>query len=61
MRNYSRDSSVFGAIYLIVGLFVAYSHGYLAGITTIAALFSALLAVIAWPLLFFGIDLHLTM
>ncbi len=61
MSNTSRNSSAAGTIYLIIGLFVAYSHGYLAGLVTVSALLSAILAVVAWPLLFLGVDLHISL
>jgi uncharacterized membrane protein YhdT len=45
-------------VYLLIGLLVAYQHGYLAGLTTIGRIFSALLAVVLWPLVLLGV--HLT-
>jgi uncharacterized membrane protein YhdT len=54
-------SSAISTIYLIIGLVVAYSHGYLAGLTTISNLVSALLAIIAWPLLLIGVNLHIVL
>ncbi len=50
-----RSPSLFGIIYLIIGLFIAYSHGYLAATTSLGGLLSALLAVLLWPLILFGI------
>lgn len=58
---HNNRSSFFGVIYLIIGLVLAYTHGYLAGLTTIANLFSALLAIVAWPLLLLGVNLRLTL
>jgi uncharacterized membrane protein YhdT len=45
-------------VYLLIGLLVAYQHGYLAGLTTLGRLFSAVLAVVLWPLVLLGV--HLT-
>lgn len=61
MNNTSRNSSLVGTVYFIVGLFVAYSHGYLTALTSVSALLSGLLAIIAWPLLFLGADLHIVL
>ncbi len=47
-----------GLLYTVIGFFVANAHGYLA-VTDLMSLLSAALAVILWPLLFFGVDLHL--
>lgn len=52
--------SGFGIIYLVIGFIVAINRGYLQSITSIGALVSALLAVLLWPLLFFGVSLHLS-
>lgn len=54
-------SSSFGIIYLIIGLVVAYSNGYLVGLTVIGNLISALLAILAWPLVLLGVNLHVTL
>lgn len=54
-------SSNFGIIYLIIGLVVAYSNGYLVGLTSIGNLLSALLAILAWPLLLLGVNLRITL
>lgn len=61
MRDSSRNSSAIGFIYLIIGLVIAYNHGYLVGLTDIGNLLSALLAILVWPLLLFGVDLHITL
>lgn len=50
--------SIGGLIYTVIGFFVANSQGYLA-ITDINSILSAVLAVLLWPLLFFGVNLHL--
>ena len=45
-------------IYLMVGVFVAGDHNYIHH-HTIGQIASALLAIILWPLVLLGIDLHL--
>lgn len=51
--------SIGGIIYIIIGVVVASNQGYLANLGSISAILSALLAVLLWPLLLFGISLHL--
>jgi hypothetical protein len=48
-----------GLLYIVIGFFVANANGYL-GVTDLMSLLSAALAVVLWPLLFFGVDLHLS-
>jgi hypothetical protein len=52
-------SSIISIVYLIVGAIVANSHKYFVHVVTVKAGFSAALAVIFWPLLLFGVNLHL--
>jgi hypothetical protein len=51
--------SFLGLIYLIVGIAVAASYDYFERLNTIRRILSAVLAVLLWPLLLLGIDLHL--
>jgi hypothetical protein len=46
------------AIYLVVGVVVAVSHHYLAHLGKIGPIVSAVLAVLLWPLVLFGVKLH---
>ncbi len=46
-------------IYLIVGLVVASSQGYLGSLSTIPNILSALLAIVLWPLALLGVGFHL--
>lgn len=48
-----------GLIYLVVGVIVAESHHYLENIHGLKGVVSALLAVVLWPLILLGIDLHI--
>jgi hypothetical protein len=51
-------SSTLSIAYLIIGLIVASSHGYIAQLHTLKPVVSAVLAVLLWPLLIVGINLH---
>jgi len=46
-------------VYLVIGVFVAYSHHYFAHLTTLKPVLSAVLAVPLWPLLLAGVSLHI--
>jgi hypothetical protein len=50
--------SLFGLIYLAIGVVVALTHGYnsVAGLSEILSL---IIAVVLWPAVLFGVDLHL--
>jgi hypothetical protein len=45
-------------IYVVVGIFVAWEHGYL-GLGWLRAVASALLAIILWFLVPLGVNLHI--
>lgn len=51
--------SLGGVIYIIIGVIVASNQGYLGDLGSIPNLVSALLAVILWPLVLLGVNLHL--
>ena len=46
-------------IWLVIGVVLAASHHYLAHIGTLKAVVSAGLAIVLWPLLLVGINLHI--
>ncbi len=46
-------------IYLIIGVIVASSHHYLSHADKLRPIASALLAIVLWPLLLLGINLHI--
>jgi hypothetical protein len=50
--------SLFGLIYLAIGVIVALTHGYnsVAGLSEILSL---IIAIVLWPAVLFGVDLHL--
>jgi hypothetical protein len=50
--------SIGGIVYLIVGVVVAANRGYLADLTTLSHILSAIAGVTLWPLLIFGANLH---
>jgi hypothetical protein len=52
--------SIGTVIYLLIGVVVAANKGYLV-YGTLSDVLSALLAIILWPLLFFGVNLHLAL
>jgi hypothetical protein len=58
VRSRSRFS-LFGLVYLGVGVAVAATHHYFANLHTIRQVLSAVLAVVLWPLILLGISLHI--
>ena len=46
-------------VYLVIGVVVANSHHYFAHLHSLTAVLSALLAVLRWPLILFGVSLHI--
>jgi hypothetical protein len=55
----TRIGSLLTLVYLIVGLFVAHSHKYFLNVNGLRSGVSAALAVLLWPLLYFGVNLHI--
>ena len=51
--------SLFGLVYLVIGLVVAANDNYLRNLDTVRAVVSAVLAILLWPLVLLGIDLHI--
>lgn len=58
MRN---RKPLIGVIYIIIGVIMASNRGYLIGLGSIDHLLSALLAIILWPLLLLGVNLHINL
>jgi hypothetical protein len=52
-------SGIGSLVYLVVGVVVASSHHYFEHASTLKPLVSALLAIVLWPLLLLGINLHI--
>jgi hypothetical protein len=49
-----------GLIYLIIGVVIAATHDYFKNFDTVKRVISALLAVLLWPLVLLGVDLHIS-
>ena len=52
-------SSFLGLLWLIAGIIVAATHEYFEELGTVRLLLSAGLAILLWPLVLLGIDLHI--
>jgi hypothetical protein len=52
-------SGFLSIVWLIVGIIVAATHDYFERLGTVRLLLSAVLAVLLWPLVLLGIDLHI--
>jgi hypothetical protein len=50
--------SILGLVYLIIGVVVAGNQGYLVDWTNVGNVIEGVLAVLVWPALLFGVDLH---
>ncbi|MBA2568223.1 MAG: hypothetical protein H0V11_02635 [Actinobacteria bacterium] len=51
--------SFIGLIYIVVGVAIAASYDYFERLKTLRQVLSALLAIVLWPLVLLGIDLHI--
>jgi hypothetical protein len=54
-----RGPGLLGVIYVVIGLIVANSHHYFRNLDTAKRVISAVLAIVLWPLVLLGIDLHI--
>ena len=59
MVSRGTERKLLGLIYLAIGVFVASSKNYLDNLETVKRVLSAVLAILLWPLLLLGIDLHI--
>jgi hypothetical protein len=55
----SSASSIVGLVWVVIGLIVASGHGYFAHLTALMPILSAVLAVLLWPLVLLGVNLHI--
>ncbi len=55
-----RQTSLLGIIYIVIGFVVASKYGYLVDLNTISNILSALVAILLWPVLLLGANLHLS-
>jgi len=46
-------------VYLVIGVVIASSHHYFTHLNSLTSVLSALLAVVLWPLILFGVNLHI--
>jgi hypothetical protein len=46
-------------VYLVIGVLVAVAQDYFDNLETVKRIISALLAVLLWPLVLLGVDLHI--
>jgi len=53
-----RGISIAGFIYLVIGLVVAGTNGYLVGWNIPGNIIEGLVAIVLWPIVIFGVDLH---
>jgi hypothetical protein len=54
-----RFKTLIGAAYLIAGLIVAANEEYLRNLDNVRRVVSAILAILLWPLVLLGVDLHI--
>jgi hypothetical protein len=52
-------SFLVSVVYLVIGVIVANSHHYFTHVSGFKPIASAVLAVLLWPLILFGVNLHI--
>ena len=57
--RFGRRLRLLGIIYLVVGIAMAARYDYFDQFDTLRQVLSAFLAILFWPLLLLGIDLHI--
>ena len=50
---------IVGLIHLVVGIVIASNERYLRDVDTVREIISAVLAIVLWPLVLLGVDLHI--
>ena len=58
-RGVVRVPGLLSLVWIGVGLVVAATHDYFQNVDTFKRVLSAVLAVLLWPLLLFGVDINL--
>ena len=53
------SARILGLVYVIVGVAIAASYDYFERLGTLRQIVSAVLAIVLWPLVLLGIDLHI--
>lgn len=56
----SGSSSIVGIVWIVIGLIVASSHAFFVHLNAVTPILSAILAVLLWPLVLLGVNLHLS-
>jgi hypothetical protein len=56
----SGSSSIVGIVWVVIGLIVASSHAFFVHLNAVTPILSAILAVLLWPLVLLGVNLHLS-
>jgi ABC-type Na+ efflux pump permease subunit len=51
--------NVVALVYLVIGVLVAIARDYFENLENVKRIISALLAVLLWPLVLLGVDLHI--
>jgi hypothetical protein len=51
--------SFLGVVYLVIGVVVAAANDYFDNLETVKRILSAILAVLLWPLVLFGLDIRI--
>ncbi|HEX8099916.1 MAG TPA: hypothetical protein VF660_06915 [Actinomycetota bacterium] len=52
-------STILFLVYVVLGIFVAKAHGYVGHLGKIGRIISLVLAVLLWPLVLLGVNLHI--
>ena len=52
--------SIGGIVWIVIGVIVAASHAFFVHLNAVTPILSALLAVVLWPLVLLGVNLHLS-
>jgi hypothetical protein len=52
-------SALLSLAYIVIGVVIAASHHYFEHLNSVKPIASAALAVLLWPLILFGVNLHL--
>jgi hypothetical protein len=50
--------SLGGIVWLVIGVIVAYNFGYIVAWNVPGNLIEGIIAIVIWPVLLFGVDLH---
>ena len=50
---------ILGLVYLVIGIVVAASYDYMQNLGSLKRILSLLLAILLWPLVLLGVDLHI--